>query len=93
MWVIVYKKSVKKDLKKIPQGDQFAIKKCIEEKIMKDPSLGTPLRKNLKGLWKWRVGGYRIIYSIKKAIITVLLLKLDIEKKYTNINTIYQKNK
>ena len=71
-WKIVYKKSVKKDLKSISKDIQYIIKRAIEEKLLIDPiKFGLPLRRNLKGHMKLRVGDYRIIYSINKATITV----------------------
>ena len=72
MWVVVYKKSVKKDLKKLSNVVQYIIRRAIEEKLMMDPlKFGVPLRRNLKGLMKLRVGDYRIIYSISKQAVTV----------------------
>ena len=42
--------------------------------ISGDPSEGVPLRGDLKGLYKYRVGIYRIIYEIvrSKLIVTVI---------------------
>jgi mRNA interferase RelE/StbE len=37
---------------------------------------GLPLRRNLKGLMKLRVGDYRIIYSIEKQTVTVHVIKI-----------------
>lgn len=61
-WEVIYKKSVQKDLKKISKDIQYIIKRAIEEKIMVDPlKFGLPLKRNLMGLMKLRVGDYRII--------------------------------
>lgn len=42
--------------------------------LAREPHLGTPLRGELKGLFKYLVGTYRIIFQIrkKKLIITVI---------------------
>jgi mRNA interferase RelE/StbE len=42
--------------------------------LAEDPEKGVPLRGELKGLFKYRVGSYRIIYEIKKQklLITVI---------------------
>jgi mRNA interferase RelE/StbE len=76
-WQVVYRESIKKDIKKISSDMQYLIRRAIEEKLMADPyRFGLPLRRNLKGLMKLRVGDYRIIYSISKEIITVEVIKI-----------------
>ena len=42
--------------------------------LSQDPSQGIPLRGDLKGLYKYRVGTYRIIYQIlhSKLIVTII---------------------
>lgn len=88
MWKVVYKKSVKKDLKHISQDIQKVIKKSIEHKLMIDPlHFGKPLRKNLDGLMKLRVRDYRIIYSIDKKVVTIYVIKIGHRKEvYKSIN-------
>lgn len=77
MWTVVYKKSVQKDLKKISKDLQYIIRRAIEDKLMTDPlKFGLPLRRNLKGLMKLRVGDYRIIYSIERQTVTVYVIKI-----------------
>ena len=74
---VTYKKSVQKDLKKISKDIQYIIRRAIEEKLMVDPlKFGAPLRRNLKGLMKLRVGDYRIIYSINNEKVTVHVIKV-----------------
>ena len=34
------------------------------EKTVSNPYAGTKLHRELEGLWRWRVGKYRIIYTI-----------------------------
>ncbi len=77
MWKIVYKKSVKKDLKKISPDVRYILRRAIEEKLMIDPlRFGIPLRRTLKRLMKLRVGDYRIIYTIQKKTIVVSIIKI-----------------
>ena len=77
MWKVVYKKSVKKDLKKISKEIQYIIKRAIEEKLMVDPvKFGHPLRRNLKGFMKLRVGDYRIIYKVENETVTIHVCKI-----------------
>jgi mRNA interferase RelE/StbE len=80
-WKVSYKKSVQKDLKKISKDIQYIIKRAIEEKLMTEPlKFGVPLRRNLKGLMKLRVGDYRIIYSINAQIVTIYVIKIGHRK-------------
>lgn len=46
----------------------------VIDRLSQEPKIGVPLKGELKGLWKYRVGNYRIIYQIKrsKLIITVI---------------------
>ncbi len=81
MWKITYKKSIKKDLKNISVDTRYLLKKAIEEKLKSDPvKFGMPLRRSLKGYMKLRVGDYRIIYSISKKTVTVLVVKIGHRK-------------
>ena len=82
MWKVSYKRSVKKDLKGIAKNIKYNLQKAIETKLMVDPiKLGIPLKRNLKGLMKLRVGHYRIIYSIQKNTITVFVIKIGHRKE------------
>ena len=82
MWTVVYKYSVQKDLKKILKTIKFLIKRAIEEKLTVNPvRFGTPLKQNLKGLMKLRVGNYRIIYSIEKKTVIVFIIKIGHRKE------------
>ena len=44
--------------------------------IALDPRQGKPLKFTLKGKWAYRVGAYRIIYSIEHHILTVYVLDI-----------------
>ncbi|WP_206611163.1 type II toxin-antitoxin system RelE/ParE family toxin [Halobacteriovorax sp. HLS] len=80
-WKVTYKKSVQKDLKKISKDIQYIIRRAIEEKLMSNPlKFGLPLRRNLAGLMKLRVGDYRIIYSIESEVVTVHVIKIGHRK-------------
>ena len=46
------------------------------DSIAKDPHQGKPLKLSLKGKWSYRVGMYRIIYSIDHNVLTVYVLEI-----------------
>jgi len=86
MWKVVYKKSVKKDLKYISADMKKVIKRSIESKLMAEPlHFGKPLRKNLTGLMKLRMRDCRIIYSIDKKEVVVYVIKIGYRKEVYNI--------
>lgn len=82
MWKVVYRESVKKDLKSISKDIQYILRKAIEEKLMTNPiKFGLPLRRSLKGYMKLRVGDYRIIYFIDKKRVIVEVIKIGHRKE------------
>lgn len=51
------------------------------ERISADPNVGTPLKGILKGLNKYRVGPYRIIYEIYHARLLVIVIDIGHRKE------------
>ena len=76
-WSIFYVESALDDIIELDGSAKRIIKKAIEEKLMVDPlKFGKPLRRNLSGLFKLRVGQYRIIYQIRKSEVVVVVVKV-----------------
>jgi mRNA interferase RelE/StbE len=76
-WKIEYAQSVEKEIRELDGAIKKIIKKAIEDKLMVDPlKFGLPLRRNLAGFFKLRVGNYRIIYQIKNSEVIVLVLAI-----------------
>lgn len=73
-----FKKSVSNDLKKINKKEVKRILDKIQEVLIIDPTIGIKLTAQFKGLYKYRVGHYRIIYSIQND--TVLVLRIGHRK-------------
>jgi mRNA interferase RelE/StbE len=49
------------------------IRRAIESRLMKAPQeYGVPLRKNLRGYWKLRVGDYRVVFKVEGEVVYVL---------------------
>jgi mRNA interferase RelE/StbE len=70
---------VKKDLKKLDQTAQKRILTYLKEKIatQENPRLfGKALKGNLKGLWRYRVGDYRLVCQILDAELIILVIKV-----------------
>lgn len=76
-WSVSYVKSAVDDISELDGSARRIIKKAIEEKLMVDPlKFGKPLRRNLSGLFKLRVGDYRIIYQVKENEVVVVVVKV-----------------
>ena len=69
---IVYKSSIKKDLKKIDKKELPAILKDIEDMLMKSPLKGKELKGEFAGLYSFRIGHYRVLYTILGNIVMIL---------------------
>lgn len=78
-WRVEWEDETVKELKKLDARAQRNIVRYLGEKIATedDPRrFGDPLRKDLKGLWKYRIGDYRIICSIEDKSVVVLVVRV-----------------
>ncbi|MFP5385742.1 MAG: type II toxin-antitoxin system RelE family toxin [Bacteriovoracia bacterium] len=74
-WEVLYTKSAKDEISSLDGSKKKIIKRAIEDKLMTDPlKFGVPLRRNLSGLFKLRVGDFRIIYQINNSEVVVLIV-------------------
>ncbi|MCK4462893.1 MAG: type II toxin-antitoxin system RelE/ParE family toxin, partial [Candidatus Omnitrophica bacterium] len=53
--------------------------------LAENPTQGKPLKFTLKGKWSYRVGSYRIIYSIAHNILTVYILDIGHRREIYNM--------
>ena len=53
----------------------------IIDELSKNPTLGVPLKGVLKGLYKYRVGSYRIIYQIYHSQLLIIVLDIGHRKE------------
>ena len=77
-WKIEFDKHAAKDFKNLDKAIQKQIDKFLL-KLMKTSDarqFGAPLHGELKGLWKYRVGDYRLISEIEDHIITIFVIKI-----------------
>lgn len=46
--------------------------RAVDNRLMREPAAyGTRLVKSLRGLWKLRVGDYRIVYDLEGTVVTI----------------------
>jgi len=69
---LVYKKSVHRDLKKLPKAEIGRILDRIEEELIKKPESYPALKGQFTGLRKFRVGDFRVIYAFLGTDIVIL---------------------
>ena len=76
MYNILFTKDARKEYEYLYKTNRaiFDRVRAAIQGIADDPSQGKPLMLSLKGQWSYRVGSYRIIYSVehKKLIVIVL---------------------
>lgn len=69
------------DLPALEKEARRRVLKAIRQKLTADPeAYGEPLRKELFGYWKLRVGEYRVIYRVSKGQVTVFVLKVGMRR-------------
>jgi len=69
---IIYKKSLRRDLKKLSKPEAKRILDLIEKKLIKQPESNPVLKGQFAGLRKYRVGDYRVIYALLDLDILIL---------------------
>ncbi len=84
VWQIEITNTAKKQLVKLDRQVQSEILRYLRERICtnEDPRrYGAPLRRELTGRWKYRVGAYRLICEIQDEKILVLVLMVGHRSK------------
>ena len=78
-WVVEFDDRARRELRKLDAQTQKSILKYLRERIAipADPRHhGKPLRQNLAGLWRYRIGDYRLICRLEDHRLVVLVLQL-----------------
>lgn len=63
---------------------QANIRRYLRERLATDEDprrFGDPLRRDLAGLWKYRVGAYRVICEIQNDKLLVLVIRIGHRRK------------
>jgi len=83
-WTVEIKSTAEKQLRKLDRPIQKRLLDWLDERIngCKDPRhFGEPLRGDLTGLWRYRVGDFRIICEIQDQQLIVLALAIGHRRK------------
>lgn len=74
---IIFSEAAEKNFSKFERTIKKRIVEFLEKRVRPNPNqLRQPLQGNKKGLWKYRVGDYRIICDIKDNELTVLVIDI-----------------
>jgi mRNA interferase RelE/StbE len=73
---ILYHKNITKDLKSLDKSIVDTFIRIIETRISENPFLGERLKGKLRDIWKYRIGNYRVLYTIHQDELRVLVLRL-----------------
>lgn len=79
LWTVEFDDRARRELRKLDASVQQTILRYLRERIAaaRDPrQFGKPLRKNLAGLWRYRVGDYRLICRFEDDRLVVLVLQV-----------------
>ena len=74
-WLIEYKSSVAHDLKNLDKDALKRVIKELEEALSCDPDCGEALTGQFKGMFKLRIGDYRVVYPKKQGGVLVLRIR------------------
>ena len=72
---LVFKKSVAKDLRSIPNKDVRRILKCIES-LQDNPRAEGCIKLSGQEWYRIRQGNYRVVYEIKDEELIILVIKV-----------------
>lgn len=78
MWAVDYNDAAAKTFRKLDGKVQRAIRSKLDElKQLKDPgALAKPLTHDLKGRWRLHIGTYRVIFSMDKSVLLILVIDI-----------------
>lgn len=82
-WQIKFSKHSKKSLSKLDKQTQYAILSYLNKILSSNSpySFGKSLTGNLSGLWRYRVGKYRIICDIQNDLLIIEIITIDKREK------------
>lgn len=79
MYTVVIKKKAKKEIECLPEYDQERVYRALLE-LGETPFAGKRLDGEYQGVWSLRVWPYRILYTIHRQTVTVVVLRVQHRK-------------
>ena len=89
MYKVLYLEIVEDDLAAMDKPVRKRVMDKIEKTLARDPrGLGKALSGPFAGLWRYRIGDYRVIYKIAEQEILILIARIghrrDIDRRMAN---------
>ena len=84
MYEVIFTDSALKELKKLDKAVVRVIKNWVVKNLVDcvDPRMhGKPLKGNLKGVWRYRVGDYRLFADIQDDKLVIFLFEVAHRKE------------
>ena len=84
MWAIEYSEKAAQELLRIDREAARRIKRYLDERIATDDDprrFGEGLTGNMSGLWKYRIGDFRVIAEIQDERLIVLVIRVGHRSK------------
>jgi len=82
-WAYRFDERALKELRKLDRQAQKSILAYLDERVAVDSDprrFGKSLQANLAGLWRYRVGNYRILCQINDGLLLVLVISVGHRK-------------
>jgi mRNA interferase RelE/StbE len=76
MFKIIWEDETRKDFKHIAPAEAARIIRKVESTLSQNPQLGTALKGSFSGLYRYRIGDYRVIYEIINDEVTIIVVKV-----------------
>jgi mRNA interferase RelE/StbE len=84
VWAVEISRTAEKQIKKLDRAAQVSVVRFLREQVepASNPrSLGKPLHGDKQGLWRYRVGDYRLICEIQDKRVVVHVLRVGHRKE------------
>ena len=83
MWKIEWDSKALKEAKKLDKNARKKIINYLEKRVLAGQNpyqLGKPLKGNKAGIWRYRVGDYRILCKIEDEVLIILVIAVGHRK-------------
>jgi mRNA interferase RelE/StbE len=79
IWRVEFDERAARELRRLDKQAQRAILRYLRERIATDQDprrFGKPLSRELTGLWRYRIGDYRVVCNIEDGQLLVLVVRV-----------------
>ena len=79
LWTVEFDDRARRELRKLDTPTQQTILRYLRERVAGSPDprqFGKPLRKKLAGLWRYRIGDYRLICRLEEGRLVVFVIRV-----------------